>query len=171
MGVAALLLVAGHETTAHMFSPAVLALLRRPEQLAALRERPERWPEAVEVLLRYLSVAHAGMRRIATEDVEVGGVRIRAGEGVVVALQAANRDPSVFTDPDTLDIGRDAAGHLAFGHGLHQCVGQSLARAELQIGLPALFARLPHLRLTARPEDLGVSTSSIHGVRPLPVAW
>ncbi|MFF3328205.1 cytochrome P450 [Streptomyces sp. NPDC002888] len=171
VGVAALLLVAGHETTANMFPLAVVALLRHPGQLAALRADPDRWPDAVEELLRYLTVAHAGMRRIATEDVDLGGVLIRAGDGVVVALQAADRDPAVFADPDTLDIRRDAAGHLAFGHGLHQCVGQSLARAELQIGLPALFDRLPGLRLTEPVDRLPRSTSAIHGLRSLPVTW
>ncbi|MFJ8111881.1 cytochrome P450 [Streptomyces sp. NPDC096132] len=172
VGVAALLLVAGHETTANMFPLAVVDLLRHPGQLAALRARPDLWPAAVEELLRHLTVTHAGMRRIATEDVEVGGVRIRAGDGVVVALQAANRDPAAYPDPDTLDVHRDAAtGHLAFGHGLHQCVGQSLARAELQIGLPALFDRLPGLRITAPPADLTPSTSSVHGLRNLPVTW
>ncbi|WP_405728594.1 cytochrome P450 [Streptomyces sp. NBC_00028] len=123
VGVAALLLIAGHETTANVFPLAVVTLLRHPEQLAALRADAGLWPSAVEELLRYLTVAHQGMRRIATEDVELGGVRIRSGEGVVVALQAANRDPSVYEDPDAFDVGRDTSGQLAFGHGLHQCVG------------------------------------------------
>jgi cytochrome P450 len=171
VGLASLLLVAGHETTANMFPLAVVALLRHPEQLAALRADPEAWPGAVEELLRYLTVVHSGLRRIATEDVEVAGVRIRAGEGVVVALQAADRDPSVFADPDDLDIRRDTTGHLAFGHGLHQCIGQSLARAELQLGLPTLFRRLPGLQLAAPPEDFALPASSVHGLRTLPVTW
>ncbi|MDT0566772.1 cytochrome P450 [Streptomyces sp. DSM 3412] len=171
VGIASLLLVAGHETTANMFPLAVVALLRHPAQLAALRAEPGLWPGAVEELLRHLTVAHSGLRRIATEDVEVAGVRVRAGEGVLVALQAANRDPSAFTDPDTLDVRRDAAGHLAFGHGLHQCIGQSLARAELQVGLPALFDRLPGLRLTVPPEDFTLTMTTVHGVRSLPVGW
>ncbi|WP_045556551.1 cytochrome P450 [Streptomyces sp. FxanaA7] len=171
VGIASLLLVAGHETTANMFPLAVVALLRHPAQLAALRADPGLWPGAVEELLRHLTVAHSGLRRVATEDVEVGGVRIRAGEGVVVALQAANRDPDAFPEPDTLDVRRSAAGHLAFGHGLHQCIGQSLARAELQVGLPALFDRLPGLRLTAPPEDFALTMTTVHGVRSLPVGW
>lgn len=171
VGIAALLLVAGHETTANMFPLAVVALLRHPEQRAALRADPGLWPGAVEELLRHLTVVHSGLRRIATEDVEVAGVLVRAGEGVVVALQAANRDPSVFADPDTLDVRREATGHLAFGHGLHQCIGQSLARAELQVGLPALFDRLPGLRLTGPPEDFALTTSAVHGMRSLPVSW
>ncbi|UUU29708.1 cytochrome P450 [Streptomyces sp. CA-210063] len=171
VGIASLLLVAGHETTANMFPLAVVALLSHPDQLAALRADPGLWPGAVEELLRHLTVAHSGLRRIATEDVDVAGVRIQAGEGVVVALQAANRDPSAFADPDALDVRRGTTGHLAFGHGLHQCIGQSLARAELQIGLPALFDRLPGLRLTAPPEDFALTMTTVHGVRSLPVSW
>ncbi|NUO46023.1 MAG: cytochrome P450 [Streptomyces sp.] len=170
VGVAALLLIAGHETTANMFPPAVVTLLRHPEQLAVLRADAGLWPSAVEELLRYPTVAHQGMRRITTEDVELGGVRIRAGEGGVVALQAANRDPSVYEDPDAFDVRRDTSGQLAFGHGLHQCVGQSLARVELQIGLSVLFDRLPGLKLAAA-EELPVSRSAIHGLGTLPVTW
>ena len=170
-GMVSLLLLAGHETTANMFPLAVVALLRNPDQLDALGADESLWPGAVEELLRHLTVIHSGIRRIATEDVELSGVRIRAGEGVVVALQAANRDPSVYSDPDALDVRRDASGHLAFGHGLHQCIGQSLARAELRLGLSALFRRLPSLRLTAPPESLALSTSTVHGLRKLPVAW
>ncbi|MGW0840673.1 cytochrome P450 [Streptomyces sp. NPDC002787] len=114
-------------------------LLRHPDQLAALRADPALWPGAIEELLRHLTVAHTGLRRIATEDAEVSGVFIRAGEGGVVAMQAANRVPSVFADPDALAVRRDTTGHLTFGHGPHQCIGQSLARPELQIGLPALL--------------------------------
>ena len=127
----------------------------------------------MEELLRYLTVVHAGMRRVATADVEVGGVLIRADEGVIVPLHAANRDPAAFTDPDRLDVTRDADRHLAFGHGLHQCVGQSLARAELRICLPTLFVRLPELRLAASPspEDLALQASAVHGMRSLPIEW
>ncbi|MER6128053.1 cytochrome P450 [Streptomyces sp. NPDC001795] len=171
VGVAFTLLLAGHETTAHMFPLSVVALLRHPDQLAVLRAEPRLWPDAVEELLRYLTVSHFGLRRIATEDVEIDGVLIRAGDGVVVSLQAANRDPSVFADPDELDVRRNTTGHLAFGHGLHQCVGQSLARAELHIGLPALFDRLPGLRTTAPPEDFALPGTAIHGLSALPVGW
>ncbi|MDX2676554.1 cytochrome P450 [Streptomyces sp. NY05-11A] len=171
-GLLVQLLIAGHETTASMLSLGVVALLRHPDQLAALRAEKDLVPGAVEELLRYLTVVHIGLRRIATEDVEVGGVTVRAGEGVVVALQAANRDPAVFADPDTLDLTRDAGQHLAFGHGLHHCLGQSLARAELQIALPMLFERLPGLRLTGpATEELAFEGRAVHGVRELPVAW
>ncbi|BBC31746.1 hypothetical protein SGFS_030400 [Streptomyces graminofaciens] len=171
VGISFVLLLAGHETTANMLALSLVALLRNPEQLAALRADPGLWPGAVEELLRYLTVVHAGIRRVATADVEVGGVLIRAGEGVIVSLQAANRDPAAFTDPDRLDVTRDADRHLAFGHGLHQCVGQSLARAELQICLPVLFTRLPELRLAAAPEDFALQASAVHGMRSLPVEW
>jgi len=165
-------LIAGHETTASMLSLGVVALLRHPEQLAALRADEDLVPGAVEELLRYLTVVHIGLRRIATEDVEVGGVTVRAGEGVVVALQAANRDPAVFADPDALDLTRDAGQHLAFGHGLHHGLGQSLARAELQVALPMLFHRLPGLRLTgSAAEEYAFEGRAVHGVRELPVAW
>ncbi|MFF4590548.1 cytochrome P450 [Streptomyces sp. NPDC001388] len=170
-GMVSLLLLAGHETTANMFPLAVVALLENPAQLDALRADDSLWPSAVEELLRHLTVIHAGIRRIATEDVELSGVRIGAGEGVIVALQAANRDPSAYPDPDALDIRRETGGHLAFGHGPHQCLGQSLARAELRLGLSTLFRRLPALRLTAPPDSLALSTSTVHGVRTLPVAW
>ncbi|QOV34494.1 cytochrome P450 [Streptomyces ferrugineus] len=170
-GMVSLLLLAGHETTANMFPLAVIALLHNPSQLDALRADDSLWPGAVEELLRHLTVIHSGIRRVATEDVDLSGVRIRAGEGVVVALQAANRDPSTYSGPDSLDVHRDASGHLAFGHGLHQCLGQSLARAELRLGLSTLFRRLPALRMTASPDSLALSASTVHGVRSLPVAW
>lgn len=170
-GLLVQLLIAGHETTASMLSLGVVALLSHSGQLAALRADEDLVPGAVEELLRYLTVVHIGMRRIATEDVEVGGVTVRAGEGVVVALQAANRDPAVFTDPDTLDLARDAGQHLAFGHGLHHCLGQSLARAELQTALPMLFQRLPDLRLAGPAEEFAFEGRAVHGVRELPVAW
>lgn len=171
-GLLVQLLIAGHETTASMLSLGVVALLRHPDQLAALRTDEDLVPGAVEELLRYLTVVHIGLRRIATEDVEVGGVTVRAGEGVVIALQAANRDPAVFAGPDTLDLTRDAGQHLAFGHGLHHCLGQSLARAELQIALPMLFQRLPGLHLTGPAvEESAFEGRAIHGVRELPVAW
>lgn len=101
---------------------------------------------------------------------ELSGVTIRAGEGVVVALQSANRDPSRHAAPDDLDARRDASGHLAFGHGPHQCLGRSPARAELRLGLATLFRRLPMLHPTALPDSLALSTSTVHGVRSLPVA-
>lgn len=127
---------------------------------------------AVEELLRYLAVVHT-MTRAALVDVELAGQVIKAGETVALSLQAANRDPAVFDDPDSLDLTRNALGHLGFGHGIHQCVGQQLARVELRAALPALVSRFPNLQLAVpadeirmRPDSLGVC-----GVRQLPVTW
>jgi len=170
-GLAVMLLIAGHETTASMLSLGVVTLLSHPTQLDALRADPELVPGAVEELLRYLAIVHIGIRRIATEDVEIGGVTVRAGEGVVVSLQAANRDPRAFADPDTFDITRDTQHHVTFSHGLHNCLGQSLARVEIQIALPTLFSRLPDLRLTAPTEVDAHEGRAVHGVRALPVTW
>lgn len=177
-GMVSLLLAAGHETTANLIALSVAALLRHPAQLAALHADADgtAWPDAVEELLRHLTEVRPGLCRIATEDVQVAGVLVRAGEGVVVAVHAANRDPAAFParppeDADDLDVTRDAGRHLAFGHGPHQCIGQSLARAELETALPTLFRRLPGLRATVPPEGLALSTSAIHGVRTLPVTW
>jgi cytochrome P450 len=166
------LLVAGHETTANMISFGTLALLRNPGQLAALRAEPGLIKGAVEELLRYLSVVHFGLPRVALEDVEIDGTLIRAGEGVLCMLSAANRDQLVFQDGDELDITRDARRHLAFGFGVHQCIGQPLARAELQIALGTLLRRLPDLRLAVPYEELEYRTDkAVYGVRSLPVTW
>ncbi|HTE64174.1 MAG TPA: cytochrome P450, partial [Solirubrobacteraceae bacterium] len=124
--MAVLLLVAGHETTANMIALGTLALLEHPDQLAALRDAddPAAIAGAVEELLRYLTITHSGRRRVALEDIEVGGRLIRAGDGIVVANDAADRDERRFDDPDRLDVHRDARGHVAFGFGVHQCLGQ-----------------------------------------------
>ncbi|WP_067968564.1 cytochrome P450 [Nocardiopsis trehalosi] len=172
--ISLLLLVAGHETTAHMLALGAFALLRHPDQLAALRADPGPAGGAVEELLRYLSILSAGApSRAALEDVELAGYRVRAGETVVVSLPAANRDPGVFPDPGALRLDRDnARHHLALGHGIHQCLGQQLARVELRIALPALMARFPDLRLAVPAEEVPMREgSAIHGPRRLPVAW
>ena len=151
--MASLLLVAGHETTANMIALGTLALLQHPEQVAALRETddPALIAAAVEELLRYLSIVQSGRRRVALEDIPIGGQTIRAGEGVILATEAANRDASVFADPDRLDVHRDARRHMAFGFGVHQCLGQPLARIELQVAFGTLFRRIPTLRPSRRP--------------------
>ncbi|MFJ8627027.1 cytochrome P450 [Kitasatospora sp. NPDC093550] len=167
-----LLLVAGHETTANMTALSVLALLRNPDQLAHLRAHPEAVPGAVEELLRYLTIVHSGLTRVATEDVTVGGVRIAAGEGVICMISAANRDEHAFPDGDGLDLARDARLHLAFGFGVHQCLGQPLARLELQIALDTVLRRLPGLRLAVPFEDVRFRDEMlVYGVHELPVAW
>ncbi|MFI9272661.1 cytochrome P450 [Kitasatospora sp. NPDC052896] len=168
-----LLLIAGHETTANMTSLSTLALLREPAQLERLRAEPTLIRGAVEELLRYLSIVRSGLPRIALEDVELpGGVTVRAGEGVVCMIATANRDEALFPAGGELDVERDARRHLAFGFGVHQCLGQPLARAELQIALETLLRRLPTLRLAIPFEEVPFRTEMlIYGVRELPVAW
>lgn len=167
-----LLLIAGHETTANMTALSTLALLRNPDQLARLRDDPSLIKGAVEELLRYLTIVHNGLPRVATEDVRVGDVTIRAGEGVVCTLNSANRDEDTFPGADGLDVGRDARRHVAFGFGIHQCLGQPLARVELQIALETLLRRLPGLRLGIPFEDVPFRHDmGIYGVHALPIAW
>jgi cytochrome P450 len=170
-GVAFLLLLAGHETTANMLSLGTFALLEHPEQLAQLAADPELLPGAVEELLRYLSVADI-FYRYATEDIELGGETIGKGSTVVVSLLAANRDPLRFENPDTLDVHRKARGHLSFGHGIHQCLGQQLARIEMRAGFDGLLRRFPALELAVPAADVKLRTDmNIYGVHELPVTW
>ncbi|WP_462203453.1 cytochrome P450 [Frankia sp. CcWB3] len=171
--VAWLLLAAGHHMTATMIGTGTALLLRHPDQLAVLSDDPATVVNAVEELLRHQTAMQIGMSRVALEDVELGGVRIRAGDGVVCQLASANRDPEVYPDPDRLDVRRSARGHVAFGFGPHQCLGQTLARVELQVVLGRLFERVPGLRLAVAPEEVPFwhHVFGIHGVRELPVAW
>jgi len=166
-----LLLVGGFDTTANMIALGTLTLLNHPDQLAMLRDDPSLVNSAVEELLRYLSVAHQVAFRLATDDIEVGAQCIHAGEGVIAPIAAANRDPEVFADPDKFDITRDARRHVAFGFGLHQCLGQPLARIELQVVFSKLFVRFPNLRLAGNADDLAFRNSIIYGVAELPVIW
>nr|BAG50418.1 cytochrome P450 [Streptomyces zaomyceticus] len=169
--LATILLVAGHETTANMISLGTYALLSHPERLAELRASPELLPTAVEELLRFLSIAD-GMLRVAREDVEVDGEVIRAGDGVVFSTSLINRDGSAYADPDTLDWARPARHHVGFGFGIHQCLGQNLARAELEIALGTLLRRLPGLRLAVPAEDIPFRPGdTIQGLLELPVTW
>ncbi|MFI7404079.1 cytochrome P450 [Streptomyces sp. NPDC049541] len=168
---ATILLVAGHETTANMISLGTFTLLQHPEQLAELRGNPELLPGAVEELMRMLSIADGLLRR-ATEDIEAGGTTIRAGDGVVFATSVINRDQDVYPAPDTLDWHRSARHHVAFGFGVHQCLGQNLARAELEIALHTLFDRLPTLRLAAPADEIPFKPGdTIQGMLELPVTW
>ncbi|MCG5214280.1 cytochrome P450 [Streptosporangium sp. KLBMP 9127] len=165
------LLVAGLDTTANMLALGTFALLGNPRQLKLLREDPGIADQAVEELLRYLSIIPFTVRT-ALEDLELYGEQIKAGETVTVSVPAANRDPARFADPDTLDLLRSTAGHVAFGHGVHQCLGQQLARVELQVVLPALVTRFPALRLAVPAEDIAMrSDMIIYGVHSLPVTW
>ncbi|OKH93446.1 cytochrome P450 [Streptomyces uncialis] len=170
-GIGGLLLAAGLDTTANMLALGTFALLSNPDQLDALRADPGLAAQTVEELLRYLSVADP-LLRSALEDVEVDGTLIKAGETVTVSVQAVNRDPRRFPDPDRLDIHRKATGHLAFGHGVHQCLGQQLARVEMAVAFPALLARFPTLRLAVPPREVPLrERSNIYGVVSLPVTW
>ncbi|WP_030420423.1 cytochrome P450 [Streptomyces sp. NRRL F-5065] len=171
VALAVILLIAGHETTANMISLGTYTLLRHPQRLAELRADPSLMPGAVEELMRVLSIAD-GLLRLATEDIEVEGRTIRAGDGVVFAASVINRDESVYPEPDTLDWHRSTRHHVAFGFGIHQCLGQNLARAELEIALRTLFARLPGLRLAAPAEEIPFKPGdTIQGMLELPVAW
>ncbi|MBB5953820.1 cytochrome P450 [Saccharothrix tamanrassetensis] len=165
------LLGAGLDTTANMIALSVFALLRHPDQLAALRAEPNLTDHAVEEMLRYLSIIPFTVR-VALEDVELAGELIKAGETVTVSIPAANRDPERFPDPDTLDLLRPPGSHVAFGHGIHQCLGQQLARVELQVALPALLTRFPGLRLAVPAEEVAMRADMlIYGVHRLPVTW
>ncbi|HUQ61165.1 cytochrome P450 [Lentzea sp.] len=171
-GMALLLLVAGHETTANMLALGTLALLRHPDQLAAVRDDPAAVEPAVEELMRWLSVVHTGVQRTATTDVEIAGVTVRAGDTVVVTLPGANRDPGFIADPGTLDIRRGEAGHLGFGHGVHHCLGAPLARLEMRVAFPALFRRFPALSLAVPDDEVEFRVfNSVYGVTALPVTW
>jgi len=165
-----LLLVAGHETTVNLIASATVALLRHPEQLATLRTDPSVVEGAIEELLRYDAPVETAGARWALEDLTIGGVRIPAGAAVMAVLGAANRDPAHVDDPHRLDVRREPAGHLAFGHGAHYCLGAPLARLEAQIALPALLDRFPRLRLAVPPERLEVApTLSLRSLRAVPV--
>ena len=168
------LLIAGHETTANMIGIGVCALLDNPEQAAALRDSddPKFVANAVEELMRYLSIIQNGQRRIATEDIEIAGETIRAGEGIILDLAPANWDATTYPEPDKLDLSRDAGQQLGFGYGRHQCVGQQLARAELQIVFHTLLKRIPTLRLAVPIEEVPFKHDRLaYGVYELPVAW
>jgi cytochrome P450 len=171
VGIGFLLLLAGHETTANMLALGTFALLENPEQRAELRADPELMPGAVEELMRYLSIADI-FYRYATEDLELGGETIGKGSTVIVSLLAANRDPRRFDNPDTLDVHRKARGHLSFGHGIHQCLGQQLARIEMRAGFDGLLRRFPTLALAIPAGEVKLkSDMNIYGVHELPVTW
>ncbi|HEY3684127.1 MAG TPA: cytochrome P450 [Streptosporangiaceae bacterium] len=172
VSMAFLLLGAGHETTANMISLGVIGLLNHPDQLAAITADPAKTPMAVEELLRYFSIADTVASRVATEDVRIGDVTIKAGEGVVVSGLSADWDPQVFANPEELDIERGSRHHIAFGFGPHQCLGQNLARMELRIVFDTLFRRIPTLRLAAPVDDLPFKTDGgLYGAYELPVTW
>jgi cytochrome P450 len=165
--LAGLLLGAGFITTTHVFGKAVVALLRYPDQLAALRADPERWPNAIEEILRYDTTGQMAAR-VATEHIDIHGYPVRPGETVFLLLGGANRDPAVFEHPDIFDTTRtNAREHLSFGSGVHACLGAALARMELHIGLQSLFEHFPRLILAGEPTFN--DSILLHGLKHLPV--
>lgn len=172
VGLAFLLLIAGHETTANMISLGTLTLLENPEQLAMITADPGKTLPAIEELLRIFTIAEVATSRVATADVKIGDTLIRAGEGVVGLSNSGNHDPDAFEDPDKFDIERGARHHVAFGFGAHQCLGQNLARMELQIVFDTLFRRIPGLRVAVPVDELPFKhDSSVYGLYKLPVTW
>jgi cytochrome P450 len=165
-----LLLVAGHETTVNLIGNGVHALLTHPDRLALVRAEPERLPAAVEEMLRFVGPVQVATFRQTTTDVRVGDTVIPAGELVMPGLMAANRDPARVADPDTFDPTRADRPHLAFGHGVHHCIGAPLARLETRIALGSLLARFPDLRLAVPADDLRWRPNVLlHGLAALPV--
>lgn len=172
IAMARLLLIPGYETTSMMLALGTAALLYHPAQLAALRNDPALVPGAVEELLRYLTVVHTGLPRIAASDVEIGGQPIRAGDGVICYLPAANRDGQWFEAPEVLDVSRKSRTNLAFGFGLHRCIGQWLAKAEMELAFETLIRRFPALRLAIDFDQVQFRQAMLtYGVFELPVAW
>jgi cytochrome P450 len=172
IGIASLLLLAGHETTSNMLGLGTLALLRHPEQLALVRDDPDAIGPAIEELLRWLSIVQSAIPRITTTDVEVAGVTIPAGNLVFPSMPSGNRDAAYIDSPEVLDIRRGAPGHLAFGHGVHHCLGAPLARMEMRIAFPALLRRFPNLALAEDFTDVAFRTwSFIYGLKSLEVSW
>ncbi len=171
-GMVVLLIVAGHETTVNLIGNGTLALLTHPDQLALLCADPALMPTAIEELLRYDGPVERATMRFATEDLHLNGQLIRRSDPLVVVLGSADRDPAQFSQPDTLDLTRDNSRHLAFGYGIHYCVGAPLARMEGRIAFTTLLQRLPNLRLAAPVEALTWRFNPIlRGMHHLPVAW
>lgn len=167
-----LLLSAGHQTSINMTALSVLTLLEHPKELAKIQSNPELIRGTVQELLRYLSVIQSGVRRVVREDTEVNGHPLKKGDGLICSLPSANRDEDVFVDPDRFDVTRDASAHLAFGYGIHQCLGQILARVELEVTIETLFARIPSLRLAVPFEELRFRHDMfVYGVYELPLEW
>ncbi|MDH6131099.1 pentalenic acid synthase [Kitasatospora sp. MAA4] len=167
---ALVLVIAGQETTANTIALGVLTLLEHPEQLEELRAEPELWRNAVEELLRFLSLT-GGLSRVATEDITIGDAQIRADDGIIFLNPAANRDEAQFERPNELDIHRNVRNHLSFGFGIHQCIGQNLARVELDVALRTLFEKVPDLRLAVPMQEIPVKQGLVFGLAELPVEW
>ena len=168
-----IMMQAGHETTANMISLGTVALLQHPDVYARLGQTDDRAVigNIVEELMRYLTIVHGQVDRVATEDLMLGGQLVRAGDFLVVNLPAGNWDPKFVDDPDILDVDRNTRGHLGFGYGVHQCIGRNLARVEMQVAFATLARRLPGLKLAVPPEELKFKEADIYGMKELPVTW
>jgi cytochrome P450 len=172
IAIARLILVAGHETTANVIAMGALTLMKNPDQLEMLKQDGSLVPDAVEEMLRYLTIPHFNSIRVAKEDTMVGEQPVKVGEGVLAMINAANRDPAEFPEPDRFDITRKDIHHITFAYGVHQCLGQPLARLELQLVFSTLFKRLPNLRLAVPEEELRFKHDQrAYGVYSLPVIW
>ena len=168
-----IMMQAGHETTANMISLGTVALLEHPDVFERLGQTddPAVVANIVEELMRYLSIVHSQVDRVATEDLVIGGQLIRAGEFVMMNLPAGNWDAEFVANPESFDIGRNTRGHLGFGYGVHQCIGANLARVEMQIAFATLARRLPALKLAVSPAELRFKHANIYGMKELPVSW
>lgn len=172
VAIARMLMFGGFDTAANMISLGTVTLLQHPEQLEQIKADPSLTPKAIGELLRYLSINDSASARVATEDVRLGDVTVREGEGVILLYGSANRDEAVFDDPDVFDIHRDTRGHVAFGGGVHQCPGASLVKVELEIVFNTLFRRIPELRLAVPFEELSFKNDTlIYGMYECPVTW
>jgi cytochrome P450 len=164
------LVMAGFDTTVNLIASGTLALLTHPGEMARLRQDPSLLPAAVEELLRFANPVNHVTARFTTEDLPIGGIVIPAGEQVLIAIGSADRDPAQFPDPDRVDLGRDTSGHVAFGHGIHYCLGAPLARMEAEVALGALLARCPEISLAVSPRELRWRPVSLmNGLESLPV--
>lgn len=168
-----IMMQAGHETTANMISLGTVALLEHPDVFERLgqTEDPAVIANIVEELMRYLSIVHSQVDRVATQDLVIGGQLIRAGEYVMMSLLSGNWDADFVDNPEAFDIDRNTRGHLGFGYGIHQCIGANLARVEMQVAFATLARRLPGLRLAVTPEELRFKDANIYGMKELPVSW
>ena len=162
----------GTSSTTGTLGLGLAALLYHPEELEKLRRDPSLIKSAIEEILRFTDVTHSGRLRVAKEDIEIGGVTIRAGDAIIMHQPTADREDSVFQDPDRFDITRNPVQHLAFGAGIHRCIGQPLARMELQLGIGTLIQKLPAVRPTLPVGKLNFhGRMAIYGLESLPVAW
>ncbi|OBA64195.1 cytochrome [Mycobacterium sp. 1100029.7] len=168
-----IMMQAGHETTANMISLGTVALLDHPDVFERLgkTDDPAVISNTVEELMRYLTIVHSQVDRIATEDLMISGQQIRAGEYVMMSLLAGNWDADFVDNPESFDPGRNTRGHLGFGYGVHQCIGANLARVEMQVAFATLARRLPGLRVAVAPEELRFKDANIYGMKELPVSW